>query len=59
MKIFFTGKFYKLTVKIENQISYYNAKILDEDDFDVKFLDKKGKTLTIKKEYIISSEEKE
>jgi len=56
MKLFLVGRKYKLTLEFNGQISYYTAEIIEEDDFYVKFRDKKGKTITKQKELIKSSE---
>jgi hypothetical protein len=57
MKLFIVGKIYKLTLEFQGEISYYTAEILEEDELNVKFKDKKGKILTKQKELIKSSEE--
>jgi hypothetical protein len=56
MKLFLIGKKYKLTLEFQGEISYYTAENLEEDDFYVKFKDKKNKILTKQKELIKSSE---
>jgi hypothetical protein len=57
MRIFILGKTYKLTLMIDDKLSYFTATILDEDDTHFKFIDKYGIELTKSKDTIKSSEE--
>ena len=56
MRIFLIGKTYKLTLEIQEKISFFTAEIIDEDDTHFKFKDKYGKELTKSKDTIKSSE---
>ena len=52
MKIFQNNKKYKVKVKSKKGYTVYTAIIIDEDDMHVKFKDRDGKQVTIKKEMI-------
>ncbi len=54
MEIFQNKKKYKLLTLTQNKkVKVYTARILEEGDMFVKFIDKKGKEITLKKEKII------
>jgi hypothetical protein len=51
------GNSYILVVEGTNQKLTYTCKIIDDDEFFVTFVDKLGKTLSYRKDKIISFEE--
>jgi len=55
MKMFQTNLKYKLKVKQKGKITIYTALVIDEDELFVKFKDKNGEEITLKKENISES----
>ena len=56
MKIFQLNKTYKLKLFLDGEISYFKAKIINEDETHFKFIDKFDKEFTYSKDTIKSSE---
>lgn len=52
MKLTQINKTYRLKIKQNGKISIYTAKILDEDETHIKFLDKFNQEIIINKNYL-------
>lgn len=57
MRLFKHNKKYKIVLELNGEISYFTAKIIDEDDTHFKFEDKFGEELVKSKDTIKSVKE--